>query len=43
VNYELIAIVAFLALLLIAGMVLIADAGVRVFRSILISLHERTG
>jgi hypothetical protein len=33
----------FLALLLIAGMALIADAGVRAFRSILISLHDRTG
>jgi hypothetical protein len=41
VNYELISIVVFLALLLMTGVVLIADAGVRAFRSILISLHDR--
>jgi len=35
VNYELISIVGFLALLLMAGVALIGDAGARAFRSIL--------
>jgi len=42
VNYELISIVVFRALLLMIGVALVADAGVRTFRSILINLHDRS-
>jgi hypothetical protein len=43
VNYQLISIVAVLALLLIAGMVLIADAGVRALSKHLNQLARSNG
>jgi len=39
--YELIPILILLALLLVAGITLIADASVRVFRSFLVNLRDR--